>query len=212
MKTITKKPQVSEAKKEMTPTKKVPQADSKENKPEVKKSTQNEPSNKEDSKATVPQVSSPVQVLIKHIKTDQELLTIANRAIDKAKNEKKDIADRLKEYRRDAYHLFKFATPKEQEELNDLGFDLESSESRLNSIAETALEILTKANRKMTCEELHNEYVANVKVGEEALSYTEFNIKIRSLFRSQRLIQQTVEDGNNSRTDLVYLNGVEYKK
>lgn len=157
-------------------------------------------------------ISSPVSLLIDHITEDQAILKECDQNIEKAKGDKKKVTDRLRDYRKDAYHLYKFGTPAEQEKLKALGFDMESAQSTLNPIAQTAMDILTKAKRKMTCEELHNEYVSGVKVKEDILDYTNFNIKIRSLFHSQRLIQQKVDDGNNTRTDIVYINGFDYKK
>jgi len=42
---------------------------------------------------------------------------------------------------------------------------------------------------------------------EEAVNYTEFNIKCRSLFNTQRLLRKKGKDSKSSREDIISLNG-----
>lgn len=151
--------------------------------------------------------TNPIENLIQFIKEDQELLETANENIEKAKTEKRDITDRLKDSRRDVATLYKYATPDQKALLDELGFDMEQSSHGLNSVAQTALDILAKSKKQLTNEELYNEYVASLGVGEEPVNYTQFNIKLRSPLNTQLIVKKVVDDGQGSRTDLIYLNG-----
>ena len=152
--------------------------------------------------------TSIVTTLIENIKADQTLLTDIDTKINEAKDEKRDIVDRLKDYRKDVSVLLKYASEKEQQQLADLGFDFSESERGLNPIASLVLDILMKANgNKLTNAQLYDAYVATFKNKEDAYNYTEFNIKCRSLFNTQRLVRTKGKDAKSSREDIISLNG-----
>ncbi len=159
----------------------------------------------EEPKENVP--PNPIDNLIEFITIDQNLLQAANEQIEKAKVEKQEIVDRLKDLRRDLGTLHKYGTPEQKAKLDALGFDLETPSQGLNSVAQTALDIVANSPKKLTNEELYNAYVASLKVGEEPVNYTQFNIKLRAPFNSQLLVRQEVNDGQGSRTDIIYMNG-----
>jgi hypothetical protein len=159
--------------------------------------------------------SSIVDVLIENIKTDQELLSSVDERIERAKEEKREIVDRLKDYRRDVSVLLKYADDGHRKQIEELGFDFSESEQGLNPVAQTALDlILTAKGNQMTNEELYNAYASTFKKKEDAFNYTEFNIKTRSLFNTQRLLRKKGKDPKSSRDDIISLNGrvVEAKK
>ena len=152
--------------------------------------------------------TSIVTTLIENIKTDQTLLTDIDTKINEAKDEKREISDRLKDYRKDVTVLLKYASEKEQQQLADLGFDFSESERGLNPVAPLVLDILMKAkDNKLTNAQLYDAYVATFKNKEDAYNYTEFNIKCRSLFNTQRLIRTKGKDAKSSREDIISLNG-----
>ena len=172
--------------------------------------TEDEKSNLEESKIpehVAQQSNNPVENLISFITTDQNLLKEANDVIEKAKEQKKEIADRLKDLRRDVATLYKYATPEQKSVLDELGFDMDEPGHGLNSVAQTALDILAKSKKQLTNEELYNEYVASLPVGEEPVNYTQFNIKLRSPINTQLIVKREVDDGQGSRTDIIVLNG-----
>lgn len=59
----------------------------------------------------------------------------------------------------------------------------------------------------MTNAQLYDAYVKYLKSKEEAVNYTEFNIKCRSLFNTQRLLRKKGVDPKSSREDIISLNG-----
>ena len=59
----------------------------------------------------------------------------------------------------------------------------------------------------MTNAELYDAYVNSLKNKDEAVKYTEFNIKCRSLFNTQRLLRTKGTDPKSSREDVISLNG-----
>jgi len=67
--------------------------------------------------------TSITTVLIENIKTDQALLTETETKIDEAKEAKRAVVDRLKDYRRDVATMLKYASEAEVKQLEDLGFD-----------------------------------------------------------------------------------------
>ncbi len=159
--------------------------------------------------------SSIVDVLIENIKVDQQLLSSVDERIERAKEEKREIVDRLKDYRRDVSVLLKYADDGHRKQIEELGFDFSESEQGLNPVAQTALDlILTAKGNQMTNEELYNAYASTFKKKEDAFNYTEFNIKTRSLFNTQRLLRKKGKDPKSSRDDIISLNGrvVETKK
>lgn len=152
--------------------------------------------------------SNIVDVLIESIGTDQELLKDADKAIEKAKDDKRDIVDRLKDYRKDLSVLLKYASDEQKKKIEELGFNFSESSSGLNQVAQTALDIILKAkNNTLTNEALYIAYVGTHKKESDAVSYTEFNIKCRSLFNSQKLVRTKGKDPKSSKDDVISLNG-----
>ncbi len=151
---------------------------------------------------------SPIEQLLESIQSDQVLLTEKETLLTQTKEEKKQIVDRLKDYRKDIPVLYKYATAEQKSLIESLGFDNRISESGLNPVAQIALDILTE-KKKLTNEELYNAYLDTVPETLDALEYTKFNIRIRSLFSSQYLIKTRAGDGMPTRDDLISLNGSE---
>lgn len=152
--------------------------------------------------------SNIVESLIQNIKEDQKLLEQADKEIEIAKDNKRVIGDRLKDYRKDILVLQKYANEKQLAKIEELGLDLSESSRSMNSVATTVLDIIMKVkDNKLTNAELYYEYVASLKNKDEAVNYTEFNIKCRSLFNSQRLLRKKGNDPKSSRADIISLNG-----
>jgi len=62
-------------------------------------------------------------------------------------------------------------------------------------------------DNQLTNAELYESYVKTFKKKEDAFNYTEFNIKCRSLFNTQRLLRKKGADPKSSREDIISLNG-----
>ena len=62
-------------------------------------------------------------------------------------------------------------------------------------------------DNQMSNNQLYDAYVKSLKSKEEAVNYTEFNIKCRSLFNTQRLLRKKGKDQKSSREDIISLNG-----
>ena len=149
-----------------------------------------------------------IDVLIGNIKTDKELLRETEAKIEQAREGKRAITDRLKDYRRDISVLIKYVDDSKRKELEDLGFDFSEAERGMNPVAGLALDILVKAKgNQMTNGELYDAYRATFKNEDDAFTYTEFNIKCRSLFNTQRVLRKKGKDAKNSREDIISLNG-----
>lgn len=149
-----------------------------------------------------------VDVLIENIKTDQMLLEQTDAKIESAKDEKRAVVDRLKDYRRDISVMLKYADDVQQKKIEALGFDLSESERGLNTVASISLDIIMKAkDNQLSNAELYDAYVKSLKNKDEAVNYTEFNIKCRSLFNTQRLLRKKGKDPKSSREDIISLNG-----
>ena len=152
--------------------------------------------------------ASIVDVLIENIKTDQALLEQTETQIEKTKEEKRDIVARLKDYRKDVSVLLKYADDERRQQIEDLGFDFSESENGLNPVASLVLDIIVKAkSNQVTNAELYDAYVKSLKNKEDAVNYTAFNIKCRSLFNTQRLLRKKGKDPKSSRDDIISLNG-----
>jgi|TARA_B110000037_G_C17127386_1_gene508858 hypothetical protein len=157
--------------------------------------------------------ASIVDVLIENIKTDQELLKETEEAIEKSKEEKREILDRFKNYRKDLSVLLKYADEKHRKQIEELGFDLSESSNGLNPIAQVALSIVLKAkDNKLTNAALYMGYTKTCKNDSDAVNYTEFNIKCRSLFNTQRLLRTKGKDPKSSKDDVISLNGRSIKE
>ena len=151
--------------------------------------------------------ASIVDVLIANIKSDQEHLEESQKKIDEAKEAKREIADRLKDYRKDLSVLLKYADDKQVEKIHQLGLDLSESSGGLNKVASIALDIIMKAKgNKLINGALYSAYIESLDNKENAVNYTEFNIKCRSLFNSQRLLRKKGKDPKNTREDLISMN------
>ena len=149
-----------------------------------------------------------VDVLIENIKTDQSLLEQTEAQIETAKENKRNVVDRLKDYRRDVTVLLKYADDDQQKKIEALGFDFSESERGLNPVASLVLDIVMKAkDNQLTNGDLYDAYVNTFKNKTDAFNYTDFNIKCRSLFNTQRLLRKKGSDPKSSRTDIISLNG-----
>ena len=158
--------------------------------------------------------ASIVDVLIENIKTDQGLLKEIEVKIDEAKNEKQVIVNRLKEQQKDISTMLKYADEKQQLRIEELGFDFSEEKRSVNTIASTAYEIILKAkDNTLTNEQLFNAYLSLcIEKREEAVNYTAFNIKCRTLFNTQKLLRKKGADPKSSREDIISLNGRVVKK
>ena len=150
-----------------------------------------------------------IDVLIESIKSDQELLISNDKQMEILKEERKEVANRLKGYRTDVTVLLKYADEKHKEQIEALGLDLsESTSQSMNLVANLVMEIVMKAkDNTLTNGALYEAYVQAQKSPEEAVNYTEFNIKCRTLFNTQRLLRSKGKDATNSREDIISLNG-----
>ena len=152
--------------------------------------------------------ASIVDVLIENIKTDQALLEQTEVQIEKAKDEKREVVARLKDYRKDVSVLLKYADEERRKQIEELGFDFSETENGLNPVASLVLDTIVKAkDNQLTNAELYDAYSKTVRNENERLSYTEFNIKCRSLFNTQRLLRKKGKDPKSSRDDVISLNG-----
>lgn len=151
---------------------------------------------------------SIVDLLIENIKTDQNLLAETEKKVEEAKEKKKAIVERLKDYRKEIVVILKYADDKQKAQIEELGFNFSESEQGLNPVASLVMDIIMKAtDNQLTNEELYNAYVKTFKNKEDAFDYTAFNIKCRTLFNSQRLLRKKSADGVSSREDIISLNG-----
>jgi hypothetical protein len=151
--------------------------------------------------------ASIVEVLIENIKTDQALLEQTEVHIEKAKDKKREIVARLKDYRKDVSILLKYADEERRKQIEELGFDFSRTENGLNPVASLVLDTILKAkDNQLTNAELYDAYSKTVKDENDRLSYTEFNIKCRSLFNTQRLLRKRGKDPKSSRDDVISLN------
>jgi hypothetical protein len=149
-----------------------------------------------------------IDTLIQNISDDQQLLETADEKIEQAKEEKRTITNRIKEYQKDATAMIKYASDDQIQQLEALNLDLSESKQGLNSVATTAFDIMLNSKKKtMTNEELYKAYVDSLDDKEKAVSYTVFNIKCRPLFNNQRLIRKEGSDPKSSRTSIISLNG-----
>ena len=151
---------------------------------------------------------SIIGVLIENIKTDQTLLQQAEEQIETAKEEKRIVLERLKDYRKDVSVLLKYADDEHKQQIEALGFDFSEAESGVNPVATLAMDIILKTkDNQLTNAQWHEAYEKTFKNKEDALNYTEFNIKCRPLFNSQRLLRKKGKDPKSSREDIISLNG-----
>ena len=157
-----------------------------------------------------------IETLIDNLKEDVGLLEQVEEQLGPLEMQKRDISTRIKEHQRDAGVLIKYADENDREQLEELGFVIPSSITGLNDVATIALEAIIKSkDRKLTNDALYKAYEKLAKEEEEeVVTYTEFNIKCRPLFNSQKLIREKGKDPKSSRDDMILLNskGTETKK
>ena len=152
--------------------------------------------------------SNIVDIFIENIKTDQTLLNQVNAKIEEVKEEKRIIVNRLKESHKDVSVFLRYADDTKKKELESLGFEFSESERGLNNVATKTYDIIAKAKgNQLSNYELYEAYVKTFKEKNQAVNYTEFNIKCRSLFNTQRLLRKKGTDPKSSRTDIISLNG-----
>ena len=145
---------------------------------------------------------------IDNISNDQQLLKEAEKALEEAKQQKRDISDRIKAYQKEAEVMMKYASEEQIAKLNELNLDLSPTKYGLNAVATTAYDIMLNTKKKsITNEELYNAYVDSLDGKEQAVTYTIFNVKCRPLFNNQRLIREQGSDPSSSRTDVIKVNG-----
>jgi regulator of protease activity HflC (stomatin/prohibitin superfamily) len=157
--------------------------------------------------------ASIVDVLIQNITTDQELLKDLEQKVQEAKEEKRAVTDRLKDYRKDIAVVLKYADESQRAKIEELGFEISDQDNGLNPVSATVMELLMKAkDNQMTNGELYESYVATFKNKEDAYSYTEFNIKCRQLFNTQRVLRKKSKDSSSSRDDVIAINGTTLPK
>jgi hypothetical protein len=150
-----------------------------------------------------------VDVLIQNIKTDQQLLDQTEVDIENAKEEKRKVVDRIKDHRKDLLVMVKYADETQRRKIEELGFDLSESERGLNHVASIALDIILKTKgNQMSNGDLYEAYAKSCKAKKvEPENYTQFNIKCRTLFNTQRLLRKKGKDTKNTREDIISLNG-----
>lgn len=150
--------------------------------------------------------------VIANITEDQIALREQNDLLDKVKSYKKEIVDRIRDSRKDLVTFVKYATPDQLQKLKDLEIDVEDLKDGVNKVASLALEILEKTPKgELTNGELFEAYQKRFKNKDDALNYTEFNIKCRSLFNSQRLLRKETKDAKSSREHIISVNGFKPK-
>ncbi len=146
--------------------------------------------------------------VIANITEDQTALNEQNELIENAKSYKREVQDRLRDSKRDLITFVKYASPDQLKRLEELGIDTQDLGNGLNKVAELAFETLSKTPKgEMTNGDLYESYVTSFKNKEDAFNYTEFNIKCRSLFNSQRLIRIESKDAKSSRDHVIRING-----
>ncbi|MGB0871161.1 MAG: hypothetical protein ACPGSD_16345 [Flavobacteriales bacterium] len=149
-----------------------------------------------------------IDSLIENIKTDQNLLAEVDIQIEKAKQEKKDIQDRLKECYSDLQVFVKYMDDQQKAKLEDLGLDSKTTKARaVNTVAEVAFDILMKTkDYKLTNEAWHEAFLKTLPKENTPISYTAFNIKCRSLFNTNRVVRTKGNDPKSSKDDMISVN------
>ena len=152
--------------------------------------------------------SSIVDVLIQNIQTDQKFLQEVETKIETTKDEKQVVVNRLKEQHRDLSVLSKYANEEQQAKIKELGFAISESQKNVNTVANGAFDLIIKAkDNKLTNSDWYEAYMKSLPKNEEALKYSAFNIKCRTLFNTQKLIRTKSKDATSSREDIISLNG-----
>lgn len=152
--------------------------------------------------------SSIVDVLIQNIQTDQNFLQEIETKMDTLKDEKHTIVIRLKEQHKDLSVLSKYADEIQQAKIKELGFDVLEPQKNVNTVANSAFDLILKVkDHQLTNGAWYDAYVKSLPKEEEAVKYSAFNIKCRTLFNTQKLIRKKGTDPKSSREDIISLNG-----
>lgn len=150
--------------------------------------------------------------VIANITEDQTALNEQNELIEKAKSYKREIQDRLRDSKRDLVTFVKYANSEQLKRLEELEIDVESLGHSLNKVAEVAFDIISKTEKgEMTNGVLHEAYVKTFKNPDDAFNYTEFNIRCRTLYNSQRLIRIEPKNAKSTRDHVIRINGFQVK-
>lgn len=148
-----------------------------------------------------------IDVLIENIKKDQHLLKEKEQELFKAKEERQAIVQRLKDHEKDVGVMLKYSDDTKRKEIEALGLTL-MKEHGLNPIAETAFNLVIQAkDNQLSNGKWYDMYLSGLRDNEDEVSYTEFNIKCRSLFNTGRLIRKKGNNATSSRDDIISLNG-----
>ncbi len=143
---------------------------------------------------------------------DTEHLQAQIDIIDKAKQEKRETQQRLKHLQRDLATFIKYASDQQLERIEKLGIDHQHLGASLNPIAQSAWDILQKQPKgEMTNEALYLACIKSLEKEDNEISYTDFNIKIRSLLSTQKIIR-VEKEGQSSRKALIRINGFRSNK
>lgn len=141
---------------------------------------------------------------------DQSALLEQDELIRNAQSYRGEIIARIKVTKRDLEAFMKYATDEQKQKIEELDLNLSEGTTGktrgLNPFSELTLKILSGTKgHALTNEQLYNAYVDSVPTEEEALDYTQFNIKIRQLFNSGRISKQQVDSEKTSRDDIITL-------
>ncbi len=149
-----------------------------------------------------------MEVLIANIKADQQMLIEKNKVLDEAKEEQRLISSRLKEYRKDVTHIWKYMSDEQKETIESLGLDIKEKSGdhgALNPISQVVLDALMGAKgNTMTNGEIYNYYIDSVGDGEPE-SYSRFNVKIRQLFSRGSISKEQIDPNKSGRDDIITL-------
>ena len=152
-----------------------------------------------------------IEDMISNLKLDIEARNEYQELLDNAEEFISEADGRIKRASQALSFMTDYMTDEQIEMVNQFDVhyeELEASPNRgnLNEIAEEAFAILnTSKTGEMTNGALYESYAK--KVGDKAVKYGEFNIKLRSLFSNTRLIRIEPEDAENSRSHIIRVNG-----
>lgn len=153
-----------------------------------------------------------IEDMISNLKLDIEVRDEQTAVKEEAEELISEANDRIKKGGQALSFMTDYMSPKQIEIVNGFELfytDLEPSPElgNVNDVAQLAFDILSKSkDGEMTNEELHEAYKKQTE-DEEVLNYTKFNIKLRSLFSSQRLLRVEPEEAQNSRQHIIRING-----
>ena len=152
-----------------------------------------------------------IEKLKNEIEAQQDQLSL----IDEAKSFLGEIKARVTKAKGAVDALVEYMTPEQVAKVEEI-LASETTTSRsssggartLNKVAQTAIEILQNVkDGQLTNGTLYDRY--KLQAGDNAESYSQFNIKMRSLFNSQKLIKEVPDgdEGKQSRNHIVRING-----